>query len=294
MSETNTTTAPAPITADAVNALPAGSAERAAAAAALYRQGQGDPPTQTQVPTRPDNVPEKFWDAAKGTVNTEALLASYGELEKKQGAPKDPADPAATDDTKPKLEIPTDATDSAKVDAVVTAAGLDPIKLGEKIARTGNLEESDYAAIEKLGIPRTLIEAHVNMSKDLVALQQEKNTATAYEMVGGKDRATTIMAWAAESLSAEDTAAFNKKLAGSDWKDAITVLEARYTKANPATREPNLSAGNGRPGGSVSGYNSTAERTADMAKPEYRTDPAFRAQVRARMAVSTYPMDSHR
>lgn len=31
---------------------------------------------------RPDNVPEKFWDAEKGAVNVDAVLKSYGELEK--------------------------------------------------------------------------------------------------------------------------------------------------------------------------------------------------------------------
>src|SRR3954465_11008039 len=38
------------------------------------------------VPARPADVPEKFWDAAAGTVRTEALLKSYAELERKLGS----------------------------------------------------------------------------------------------------------------------------------------------------------------------------------------------------------------
>jgi len=38
------------------------------------------------VPERPADVPEKFWDAATGTVRTEALLKSYAELERKVGS----------------------------------------------------------------------------------------------------------------------------------------------------------------------------------------------------------------
>jgi len=38
------------------------------------------------VPERPADVPEKFWDAATGTVRTEALLKSYAELERKLGS----------------------------------------------------------------------------------------------------------------------------------------------------------------------------------------------------------------
>lgn len=37
---------------------------------------------------RPDNVPEKFWDAEKGAVKTEDVLKSYTELEKSIGKPK--------------------------------------------------------------------------------------------------------------------------------------------------------------------------------------------------------------
>lgn len=36
-------------------------------------------------PRRPDDVPEKFWDAAAGTVRTDTLLRSYLELERRLG-----------------------------------------------------------------------------------------------------------------------------------------------------------------------------------------------------------------
>ena len=37
-------------------------------------------------PARPADVPEKFWDEAEGAVRLDALLKSYGELERKLGA----------------------------------------------------------------------------------------------------------------------------------------------------------------------------------------------------------------
>jgi hypothetical protein len=50
-------------------------------------------------PERPEFVPEKFWDAARGEVRIEALARSYRELESKLGRmvalPKDPGDTAA-------------------------------------------------------------------------------------------------------------------------------------------------------------------------------------------------------
>ena len=43
-------------------------------------------------PQRPANVPEKFWDAEKRTINQDALLKSYVELEKMRGVTPPPAD----------------------------------------------------------------------------------------------------------------------------------------------------------------------------------------------------------
>ena len=45
--------------------------------------------------TRPDYLPEKFWDGTRGEARVEALARSYGELEKKLGAGAGvPADPS--------------------------------------------------------------------------------------------------------------------------------------------------------------------------------------------------------
>ena len=44
------------------------------------------------VPSRPEHVPEKFWDAAGGAIRTEALLKSYVELERTLGRTGFPAE----------------------------------------------------------------------------------------------------------------------------------------------------------------------------------------------------------
>jgi hypothetical protein len=47
--------------------------------------------------TRPANVPEKFWDAAKGEIRTEALLRAYQELERRAFGAKAKGVPASPD-----------------------------------------------------------------------------------------------------------------------------------------------------------------------------------------------------
>lgn len=55
-------------------------------------QGEGtEPPAQApDAPQRPEYLPEKFWDAAKGEPRWEDLAKSYGELERKVGKAKTP------------------------------------------------------------------------------------------------------------------------------------------------------------------------------------------------------------
>ncbi|RUT86780.1 hypothetical protein, partial [Mesorhizobium sp. M7A.T.Ca.US.000.02.2.1] len=80
-------------------------------------------PVQTD---RPAHIPEKFWDADTKSVRTEALLQSYGELEKKVGAPKEevqtpPAPEAAVEQTE--AEVEEDA-DQKAAKAAADAAGI--------------------------------------------------------------------------------------------------------------------------------------------------------------------------
>ena len=43
---------------------------------------QLQPPVNTEIPQRPENVPEKFWDAEKNEVKLKEFSDSYGNLEK--------------------------------------------------------------------------------------------------------------------------------------------------------------------------------------------------------------------
>lgn len=80
---------------------PAGAAAGDAATASTT-EGSAEDGRQQRAATaaaRPDYIPEKFWDAEKGTVRVEALARSYRELESKLGRmvalPKDERDAAA-------------------------------------------------------------------------------------------------------------------------------------------------------------------------------------------------------
>jgi hypothetical protein len=255
-----------------------GTEEYNAMMAARYREMQG----RTEPPARPEHVPEKFWNADKGEVNVDALLKSYGELERTRSTTttttetKDPAAP-------PKIDTPTD--DAAK--QAVENAGLDWGKLETKIAETGTIEESDVEALVKGGVPKSIIDSYLELAKAASIRQTE----LAHAHVGGEEKMTELLGWAAKNLSAAEIATYNKMLATRDgWKPALDVISAKMAASSKTAGEPNLQGGTG--GARVNeGYRSRADMMKDMSSPEYQTNPSFRQQVAQKMSVSTFELD---
>ncbi|HEX6143362.1 MAG TPA: hypothetical protein VFZ01_11620 [Geminicoccaceae bacterium] len=102
---------------DVIAAADPGAVSGAQPAPAAGPAPAADPAAEAEAaalpPTRPEGVPEKFWDAEAGLVRTEALLKSYRELERKLGRmvplPSDEADDAGHERLRRALGVPESA-----------------------------------------------------------------------------------------------------------------------------------------------------------------------------------------
>ncbi len=238
-----------------------------------------DKPAATDKQARPDNVPEKFWDAEKGAINTEALLKSYGELEKARSG-KQPAAEETTD----KVEI---ATEGAETETVATA-GLDYAALNAKIVANGKLDEADYAALAKVGVAKEIADSHV----ELIAYKMANEAAKAVEYIGGQEAVDKLMKWAGANLPEAEKAEYNRLLAGPNWRVAVDALKAKQAGAKPTKDDPNLVANPGSSAPAAVGFATRADMTAAMQDPRYndRTSvgEAYRAEVTRKVAVSPW------
>jgi hypothetical protein len=232
--------------------------------------------TDPAKPARPESVPEKFWDSEKGVVRVDDLVKSYGELEKKVGAPK-PAGEAPL-----KVE-PAAATDDKKVANDLAAKGVDYARLQAELTKDGKLGDETYADLEKRGIPRAMVD-------DFIAARTEQaSAARSYALDGiGEETFGQVVEWAKSNLPQADIDAFNRLVDGAKSKDdlraAVSNLHARYEQANG--HEPSLSnAPRNQPAGNV--YRDIAEMQADMNDPRYHKSEAFREQVQAKLARSS-------
>jgi hypothetical protein len=249
-----------------------GTPEYDAAMLAVKAEARGE---QTEAAQRPDNIPEKFWDAEKGQLNTEALLNSYKELESGVGKAADEA-PAMS------------AEGDAQAQALAQEAGLDWNTIVSKVSESGDIEEADYAALEAIKIPRELVKDVIELRKYRVDRERE----AAIEYAGGVEATEALMQWAGANLNATDREAYQALLNGPQWRVGIDALKTLQAGSSKASREPRLQGGGMPVPSAGAGYSSREEMLADQSNPLYHDrgpkGAAFRAQVAQRVAVSSW------
>lgn len=237
---------------------------------------------QQQKPTKPAGVPDKFWNAEKGEVNYEAWGKSTSELEKSLTQKQQ-----QKGDQQQQKDGQQSADDKSAQDAV-NKAGLNWDALGEKIVDTGTIEDSDFEALEKAGIPRSVVEdyiAGINSGRESAKAKSE-------EFVGGKEVLNTILSRAASELTKEQIAFYNAQLRDpATYKEALTVLKARFA---PGDGEPSSMLHGGGGSNTSVGFQSAYEQNEAINKRNergqrlYDVDPAYRAQVRQRIALAKF------
>lgn len=238
---------------------------------------------QEGVAQRPDNVPEKFWDAEKGELRTDDLLKSYGELEKGQSQEQD-------GETPPKEQ---NHEVEGFIDSALKKAGVDRDVLTKEMTDNGTLSEKSYEDLAKAGFSRGEVDAYL---KGLGAMNsqdvQEGAAATEAEinslitdigdgdLQAGQRALQQMQEWASEGgMSEAQLEVYNEMVSSGDKQKAeagLTYMQTMYEASEG--KAPQL-IGGGPDGSDYSVYRSEAEVTAAMADPRYATDPAYRDDV---------------
>lgn len=215
-------------------------------------------------PTRPEWLPAKF-------KSPEELAKGYTELEKLVGKKAPAGDP-------PKEEPP-------KVEPTTMLTDAELSGYHGEVMRTGELSEASYKALEKRGIPKSLADM-------VVADQKAKSKAVVEGVInaaGGNEQYTAMSQWAAATLPEAELRTFNEAVQSGDASKmmfAVKGMRSLYESANPAdiTNPPARRVAGTRPNsGNVQPFRSTKEVTDAMRHPRYKTDPAYQAEVAARL-----------
>ena len=225
-----------------------------------------------EVAEKPEGIPDKFYDAETGKVDYDAMAKSYTELEKKQSGQKE--------------EVKEESVEEPKTaDEAVEKAGLDMGKLTQEYDNNGELTADSYTALEAAGIPKETVNQYIEGQKALVAQAQTE----AYSLTDGKEGYTAMSDWAKANLSAEELANYNTQVNSPISKVrsmAIRGLHAQFS-ADSGDGKP-LVHGNNSVTADGSGFKSRAQMIEAMQDSKYQSDPAYRAEVEAKLARSSF------
>lgn len=225
-----------------------------------------------QVAQRPDDVPEKFWDAEKGEVNTAALLKAQADAEaalrQKQGDDDSQNDSESGDD---------ENTDETPTQSSVVADA------SNEWAEKGELSEGTLKNLEGVGISREMVAQYIQGQQAVISNLQ----SAAYGPFEGKEGYDEAANWAAQNLSEDEIKALDVQLTSNNpaiVKQGAQALAKRF--AEEGDREPTTLRGGGNGGETGTVYRSRAEMIRDMRDPRYRKDAAFRKAVEDKLRRS--------
>jgi hypothetical protein len=247
------------------------------------------PETGPEAPLAPTNdrpawLPDNFKTPEDLANSYKAAQAELTRIKQGIAPESDPGTPPVTpaeDKATPPADKPKDdlTIDKAAADAVANA-GLNFDKLADEFSAEGKLGDESYKALEKQGIPKAVVDEFIRMKQGEAAAVRNEVVGIA----GGEESFQQMVQWA--SANYPDVEVYNKMISSGDpasMRMAMVALKSAYVSANGS--DPKLQMGTGAAStGSV--YASDLEMVADMQKPEYRSDPAFRRQVEEKVSRS--------
>ena len=213
-------------------------------------------PQEEVTEERPEWLDEKF-------NSPEDLAKAYNELQKKQSSKED------------KKADKTEEAPSSKTVEVISGAS-------QEFSEKGELSDKSFIELEKAGISRDMVEAYIRGQESIA-------TSEALEVqneVGGNANYSAMAEWASDNLSDSDLDGFNSIVENGSVDQAKMAVKGLYAQFISAGGNPPELAQGGTSGSSVKPYGSAAQVTEAMRDPRYSSDPAFRANVEKRLAVS--------
>lgn len=221
-------------------------------------------------PQKPDNVPDKFWDAEKGEIRTDDLLKSYTELETRHGK-KEGGDNASKDN---KSDGDGSSDDDKKNTAGLTAEEWQGFN--DEFLENKGLSDESYKKLADKGYPREYVDAYIQGQQALV----RESLNTLYNEAQGEDTYNQMLEWAANNLSNEEIDAFDKTITSGDMNASKLAVRGLFSQYQDATGVDGKHVkGNTGDKNNVVGFESHEQMKEAMRDKRYGKDKAYTAEV---------------
>lgn len=234
-------------------------------------------PGDNLITERPDNVPEKFWNAEKGEVNTEALLQAQADTE----AALTKANQGETSES--------ESTVDEETASALSKAGLDVNVFDSELKADGALSQGSYDKLAEAGYSKAMVDQYLAGANNVQAEASAVATLEAQEIAEVKNSVENLddaLNWAKEGLTPEQQKSYNNMIESGNKQQAmaaVTWLGSLYAEAEGS--EPNLNFGDGGDS-DTSKFTSSAEITAAMKDKRYGKDAAYTRSVERKVGRS--------
>jgi len=225
--------------------------------------------TEEQQTERPEWLPEKFKSA-------EDMANAYSELEKKLGQPaseeQQEEEPQQTEET----EDENDKPEAGNYNEAVVEASQ------EFFENDGQLSEETYQKLEKVGLPRDLVDSYAAGQQALLQSEEAQ-----IKGVAGGDY-DQMAEWANEHLPSEEVDAFDEAVTSGSVQQAKLAVQGLYARYQNATgSRPKTLVQGSVSGTSTMPFKSMQELARAQSDPRYRSgDKAYHQEIDRRLAVS--------
>jgi len=221
---------------------------------AVAEMAGGEATTEQGTTERPENVPEKFWDAENKSVRTDDVLKSYTELEGRfgsfTGAPDDYAVGVSEELKEAGVEINSDDPMVEEAIKFAKDAGMNQEGFGKLINLYGTMELARNNA-EKEAVTADIASLGDNADRRLNNLNQ----------------------WASKNLPTDLVEGFKDAAVSAD---AVKAIEQLVSMTRAAPVEANDSSAS--PGISAAEVHKMQFEKDERGNRRIATDPAFRAE----------------
>ena len=212
----------------------------------------------------------------------EDLLKAYQELERQRT--KENQDDGEEEEVEESVDNADEAEETTESDEIFNRAA-------QEYTDNGQLSDDAIEALSQMD-SKDLIKAYVDYyGRNAANYEQKELEATQLEAVkeiaGGSEEYDNMIGWAAQSLASDEIDAFNSVTESGNLaaiRFAVEALNSRYRAAEGFEAE--LVTGKASASTNAKAYRSQAELARDIANPLYHSDPAFRADVEARLQAS--------
>jgi hypothetical protein len=154
-------------------------------------------------------------------------------------------------------------------------------KYSTELAEAGELSDASRAEIKELfNAPDWVIDTYIAGVK----AQNEAASSAVVTAFGGTEAQTAILEWAGQNLSDAEMNTLNAQFESNDMGTVLFAIDALKGKYEAANGKPPARKIDGKGNGVVTGtYASWDQVNKDMADPRYKSDPAFRAEVKEKL-----------